>query len=208
MVGERDDRRLDAVGARAAVEDQSDLFAEVLGDMLCRGRADAAEAVGRWRGDAVAAQREESLQQRLCDRMSRNAQSHAVPAAGDGVVHVACARKDQRQRPGPEGCRQRFGTGRNRSGPARQRGSIGDVHDHRVLGWAPLGREDPPHRVGIAGVGAQPVHRFGGKGHQLAVAQHSGRAIDVFRSGRNDHGCGAGPAPEWDGTRAPTRVIW
>src|SRR5437763_17194439 len=70
VFGKRDDRRLDAVLAWAAVENQCHLVAEIFSNMLrCRG-AYAAEAIGRRRGDAVAPKCSESSKQASRDRMA------------------------------------------------------------------------------------------------------------------------------------------
>jgi len=92
IAGERDDRAFDADVGRAAVEYQIDRVFEIVGDVQRRRRRDVAEAIGRRRGDAAAEFRE----QRVRDRMRRNAQPHTGLAAGDGIEHVRCARHDQR----------------------------------------------------------------------------------------------------------------
>ena len=75
VAGKGDDRRFDADVAGAAVEDQVDVVAEIVGDVLRGRRRDVTEAIGRRRRNAVAKRGE----QRACDRMRRHAQSDARP---------------------------------------------------------------------------------------------------------------------------------
>ena len=51
--------------------------------------------------------------------------------------------------------------------------------DQRIEARPLLGREDARHRLGIGGIGAQPVHRFGAERDQPAVAQQRRGAGDA-----------------------------
>ena len=48
------------------------------------------------------------------------------------------------------------------------------MDDQRVEARPALGLVDLQHRVGIGGVGAEPVDRLGGEGDELAAAQDGG----------------------------------
>ena len=95
--GAVDDRRLDTDRARPAVEDEVDVVAEVGAHVIGSRRADPAEAVGRRCGQPAA----EAGQQLQRQRMSRHANTHGRPPAGDDVEHVRRPRHEQRQRARP-----------------------------------------------------------------------------------------------------------
>ena len=166
---ERDDRAFDADFARAAIEDQVHRIAQVVRDMSGGRRRYVAEAVRRWRGDAVAEFREK----RARHRMRRRAQADARLAAGDGVGHVACARHDQRQRPRPEGAGQRARLRWNGRRPSLGSHDVGHVHDHGMIGRPPLRFEDASDGDRVARVRAESVHGFRGKRDELPVGQQS-----------------------------------
>ena len=100
--GAIDNGRFDAVTARAAIQDDRDFAAELIFNVL-RGRcADAAEAVRRRGGDAVAAALHECAQQRMSDGVCRYAQSDALLTARDRVADAFAARQNKGQRARPE----------------------------------------------------------------------------------------------------------
>src|SRR3984893_16197214 len=108
---EVDDGGFNAVPARASVEHLRDRVSKLAGDMTRIRCADAAKTVGGWGGDAVTAEIQQSRQQRLCDRMTGNAQSYAVLTAGDDVQHRRGTRQYQGQWPRPKRLRQGFRAG-------------------------------------------------------------------------------------------------
>ena len=187
---ERDDRAFDADVARAAVEDQVDGVAEVVGDVLRRCRRHVTEAVGRRGGHAAA----EFRQQRSRHRMRRCAQPDARLAAGDGIVDVTCARHDERERAGPECGGERARLLRYGGRPALRRREVRHVDDHRMIGRPPLCLEDAAHRGCVARVRAQSVHGFGWERDELAVGEQP--------RGLHD-GCPVGPA---NGCGASARI--
>ena len=156
----------------------ADRIAQIVGDVSRRRRRNAAEAIGRGRGDAAA----ERGEQRARHRMRRHAQPDAVLAAGDDVGDVRCARKNQRQRPRPELAASFCARLRHRARPVRDLVWIVEMDDHRMVGGSAFGGKDPAHGVGIAGVRAEPVDGFGRERDELAGAQAGDRAGDGGRA--------------------------
>ena len=162
LAGAVEDRRLHTDRARAAVEDQVgrrvEQRAELVQHVPGGGRADPAEPVGARRGDPAAAERGQDL---AGDRVRRRPQADGVLAAGHVVAGARAAGEHQGERAGP----QRLGEGpRVRRDVARPRVEVAgaaDVDDQRVVGRAPLDREDAGHRVRLLGVGAEAVHGLG-----------------------------------------------
>ena len=113
------------------------------------GRADPAEAVGRWGGDPGA----EGVEQFPGQRLGRDPQPHRARPAGDGVGHVGGPGQDQRERAGPEGLGQGPGVGRHLGRPGLDGGRLGQVDDDGVVPGAALDGEDPGHGGGVGGVG-------------------------------------------------------
>lgn len=56
---------------------------------------------------------------------------------------------------------------RNLVGPVADIGAVDHMHDHRMVGRPSLQREDTADRLGILGVGTQPVDRLGRESDQL-----------------------------------------
>jgi hypothetical protein len=129
------------VAARATVQHQRDCVSELLGDMSCIRRADAAKTVGGRCGNAVTTEDEQSRQQRVRDRVSGNAQAHAVLAAGHDIEHGRGAWQYQRQRARPKGLRERFRACAGLSRPARQQIRAGQMYDDGMVGGSPLDDE-------------------------------------------------------------------
>jgi len=92
-------------------------------------RADAARTVRRRRDE----RRPRRLDERPGDRMARRAQGHAVKASARQLADAAvlCDRRDEGERPRPEGLRQRQRICVERR-LARRGGKIQDVGDQRV----------------------------------------------------------------------------
>ena len=170
-----DDGRFDAHAARAAVQHQQ-LVAELLRHVLCRGGADAAEAVGAGRGQPAHAARGCRRQQRVRHRVRRAAQADGGVATRRRLGHAGAARQNQRQRTGPEGVDQLLREGRHAGGELGHLRRAGHVHDQRVVGRAALGGKDAAHRRVAAGVGGQTVHGLGRQADQLPGGQGGGGA--------------------------------
>src|SRR5712692_2686355 len=129
-----DDRRFDADLARAAVQDQIDLFAEIVTHVLSCSRADAAEFVGGWSRNPTA----ELAQQLESDRVAGDAQADRVLAAGELIAHTQGALQNQGQRPRPEArCEFPCAIG-NLARPAGQLPGVADVNDDGVAGGTTL----------------------------------------------------------------------
>ena len=83
-----DDRAFDPDLARAAIEDgvgcRIEHATQVVENMLCRGRADRAEPVGRRGSDCQPARSEQVERHGMC----RDSQAHSRSAAGDRIVHL------------------------------------------------------------------------------------------------------------------------
>ena len=171
VVSAIDDGRFDAVLTWTAVENHRDLGSEFIRDVGGGGCADASEAVGRRRSDAVTANLDKACEQSPCNRVCRHTQADAVLASRQEVRYAIGPRQDERQRPWPE----RIGQRRCKSGrapcPAQQRIGGGDMNDHRMFVRPPLSGIQPPQRGGIARICAQAVHRFRRKGDQRAIAK-------------------------------------
>jgi len=120
----------------------------------------------------------EGLEQRQRDRVAGHAQAHRVLAAGD-LQRCISALQDQGERPRPEAFRQAPGRVRYLPRPVVQVVQAGEMDDDRVVRRPALGREDAPHRLGIAGVGAEPIDGLGGEGDQTADPQYLGGRFDV-----------------------------
>ena len=162
-----DDGRLEPDLARAAVEDEEPR-AELVADMIGRGRAHVAEAIRRRRRDRPAADARECPQELLRHRVRRAAQSHRVLAAGHCVGNDARLLHDDRQGSGPELFRERERRGRRLMPPFAQGRDGGDVHDQRMIGGAALQREDLRDGLGIRRIGAEAVDRLRRKRDHLA----------------------------------------
>ena len=110
--------------------------------------------------------------------MAGYAQCHRIQATGDFSQNALGARQDQGQRTGPESFCQLPDNARDGSRPLGQLPGVGQVDDQRMIGRSPLGGENPRHRLPVARIGSEPVHRFGGKGHQSSRAEHRHGLID------------------------------
>ena len=54
------------------------------------------------------------------------------------------------------------------------------MDDQGIVLRAALGHKDLLHRLAVAGVGGNAVHRLGGQGHQLPAAQQLGGLCNAF----------------------------
>jgi hypothetical protein len=145
--------------------------------MRGRGRADAAEAVGRRCGDAAHAGQPAAgtgigAQQVQCQGVRRHPQADTVLTAGDDFRHCRRALEDQGQRAGPEGFREFPGDAGNVPRPAVEIAVSRQMDDQRVIGRPPLGRKDPGDGGRVGGVGAEAIDRLGRKGDQFAALRH------------------------------------
>ena len=107
-----------------------------------RSWANAAEPVGRRRGDAAS----ERGKQRARHRVRRHAQADAVLAAGDHVGHMRRARNDQRQRPRPERRSQLDGRLGHIAGPMPEILRVMQVNDHGMVAGVPSPRRSGARR--------------------------------------------------------------
>jgi hypothetical protein len=57
-------------------------------------------------------------------------------------------------------------------------GGIGQVDDHRIIGWAALGFEDGANGFGRKRVSAEAINRFGGQSDEAAGPQNGRGAFD------------------------------
>ena len=117
----------------------------------------------------------------LCmgERLTWNAQPDGVAPAGDRVGHLRGARHDHRERAGPERVGEGAGRARHRRRPFVELRCVREVHDHRMVGGAPLHREQAVDCVGVGRVGTEPVHGLGRKRHQPAAPKDLDRARDL-----------------------------
>ena len=169
-----DDGGLYADRAGAAVEYQQAL-AKLTRYMGRRGRADTAELVGAGPGQTHHPQGAAGAQQGLRHRVGRAAQTDRVLATSRRAAHAGAARKDQRQRAGPEGLHQLLRKGRYFSSKMRHTGGalkfVVHMHDQRMLAGPALGLENFGYRQVVTGVGAQAIHGFTRKRDQLTRLQ-------------------------------------
>ena len=199
--GAVDDGGLHPDVARAPVQHEVDVVAQVGADVVGRRRAHPTEAVGgrrRHTDGSVGPPCGEGPQQGPGDRVVGHAEADRGTPPGDGIGHGGCPFEQQRQRSGPERVGQEAGGGRDVDGPLIDRRRIGDVDDQRVIGRSALHREHPPDGLGIGGIGAEPVDRLGRERHESAACQHVRRPLDLGLVRRADHrhpGDAATPTP-------------
>ena len=179
VAGQIDDGRFQSHRAGASVEHRVDAPAQAFEHLIGGGGAETFVGIGRGRGQP-AVQGVEDAQQ---DRVIRHPQTDRGAAAGDFGRHGVGLVQQQGQRAGPE----RFGQPPRGVGnvfrPARQLPGAGQMHDQRVVRRALFRRENAAHSLGVQGVGGQPVHGFGGHGHQPAGAQQAHGFVDIVGAG-------------------------
>ena len=113
-------------------------------------------------------------------RMRGHPHGDALQPAGGGKRHPLRTGQHHGKRPGPEGIGQQGGGGRRRGHQLREHFAVGNVDDHGVIGGAALGGIHCPHRFGVAGVGGQAVHRFGGDSDKPPLPQQLGGTAHAF----------------------------
>ena len=157
MAGKVHDGRFHAHIRRATIENQVDSRPEFGADMVSARRAEATEAVRRWRDDAITERR----QQCMGNRMARHAERDRCLPARDKVEDMCGARQHQCQRAGPECLCQPDGGRGHMAHPSRHRVRTGEVDDHRVVGGASLRGEEAADRFRVARVRPEAIDRLG-----------------------------------------------
>ena len=131
----------------------------------------------------------------LRNRMVRGAKRNGVETGADEVGNgaVSLARQHQRQWSRPEGAHQ-FPRSVVDGGVALRLCQSEHMHDQRIEARAVLGGKDLGDSGGVERIGAEPVHRLGGKGDDLAPRQgFRGAADGLFIGGDDRHGERARP---------------
>jgi hypothetical protein len=177
--GAVDDGRLHSHPARPAVEHAVDVGAQVGPHVGRSGRAHPPEPVGRRRRDPTA----EGAQQFERDRLVGDPQPHGGPPPGHRVGHPVASAQHQRERPGPARIGERPRGLGHLGGPVGERGRVGEVHDHRVVGRTALDRVEPRQRIDVGRVGAESVDGLGREGDEAAPPQHRDRRRDLVGPG-------------------------
>src|SRR3569833_132570 len=108
--------------------------------MVCGGRTDMTELVGRGRGDAAPSLLE-CPQQGLRNRMRRTTQADRVLAARNGCRYMPGTLKDQRQRPRPIGIYQLARIVGDLLRPVCDVGIARQMNNNRMIGRTALGSE-------------------------------------------------------------------
>ena len=101
---------------------------------------------------------------------TRTAMVSSPAVASSATGQSGGARQHQRQRPRPEFRRELFGVGIELGDPARG-GEVGDMGDQRIERRPSLGEVEPRDRLGIGGVGAEPVNGFGRERDEPALGK-------------------------------------
>ncbi len=152
-----DDGRFQSDVRRTAVNDQVDLAGEVGFHMLRGRRRDVARHVGRRRDHRLAEAQENVAR----DRVGGNAHGDGFESCGGklGDRAIDGAGQHQRQWARPEFCGELFGAGIEFCDFPRG-GKVRHMGDQRIERRPPLGEVEPSNRLGVGGVGAEPVHGF------------------------------------------------
>ncbi|MNE00050.1 hypothetical protein D3C80_924450 [compost metagenome] len=170
-VQHRDDRALDPDRARPAVHGGADRMAGFLQSVVKGRRTGPSRTVGRGRDHGPA----EGGDDRPRARMPRHAHGDAVQA-GSGQITDPLAvphRRHDGQWTGPEGLGQRprplvkHGDGLGVQG-------VGDVCNQGVEARSSLSLKDARHRLGVRGVGRQPIDGLGRQHDQPPGLQRLG----------------------------------
>jgi hypothetical protein len=118
------------------------------------------------------------------NRMSRHAHPYQAAASRHDVRNGTASGQQQSERTGPKGGHQFERRGRDFRNQVRKHGltalASGNVDDHRVPGGALFSREDSFHGCRVKDIGAQPIHRLCGEGHQSTGAQNLSRLAEIF----------------------------
>ena len=110
-------------------------------------------------------------QERVRERMGRNAEPHGVEPACDGVGDMRLTSQDDRERTGPKCGRQLASIVGYLARPIVDLTSFGKVDDERMIRRPPLRTKDLRDGCGIRCVGAESVDRLGRKRDQLPRVQ-------------------------------------
>ena len=155
---------------RPAVDDQLDTAAQV-GEHVLRGcRRHVSRAVRRRRHQRAADRGQDVAR----DRMAGNPHGDRIEARGGKFRHRAIRTPGQHQGEGarPERRRQPFGVGVE-AGKRPRGGSVGHVRDERIERRSALGLIEAGDRLGVGGVGAEPIDGLGGEGDEAARGEHA-----------------------------------
>ena len=177
--------------ARTAIEDHGRYIVKLRLHMGRSGRTDAPRTVCARRGD----RKLRSIKQRAGDGMVRGAKRNGVETGAYEIGNGAASlpRQHQRQWSRPEGVDQ-FPRSVVDGGVALSLRQPEHMHDQRIEAGALLGGKHLGNRRGVERIGPEPVHRLGGKGHDLAPRQgFRGAADGLFRGGEDRHGERARP---------------
>ncbi len=177
--------------ARAAIDHELDLVAEIGEHVVGAGRRQAAGRIGARRRQRQASHHQQGLR----DVVRRHADRDAVEPGGGQQRDAAIAppRQHQGERAGPEAARDHLRLGRQ-LGILRGAGDVGDMHDQRIEAGPALGGKDRGDRAVAGGIAAQAIDRLGREGDQLAAAQGARRVADLAQ-GRLQPPSHAAPAP-------------
>lgn len=177
-----DDAGLNADLRRLAKQHGVNAPIKLLEHVVGGGGGESSEAIRTWRSD----RRSSSAKEGERRFVSRQAHTDRLETSADQSRNLGSRRGNDRQCTWPESIRKegdtRIGEG-VLSEEARKVGTIGNVHDQWIKGWAPLCLKDPGNRWGIEGVRSESVHGFGGKGDKPTCANDCCGARHRFRSG-------------------------
>ena len=163
----RDDRRLHAHIALAAVQNEGQPAVHIGKDILRVGGAGFAGKVCRRGRKGTAA----LLDDRAGDRVAGHPNADGIQPGAALRRHFRAAGHDDGQGAGAERCHQQLGTLRHLADEAGQHLRAGDVDDQGVILRAALCHEDLGHCFAVAGVCRNAVDRLSRQGDQLALAQ-------------------------------------
>ncbi len=135
--------------------------------MVGTGRADASEAVCRWRGNAISKLPEHGLRY----RMSRNPDADGIKPAGHQAGNLGRSTEHDSQRPRPKTLGESECDIWNIPRPAVDHARIGQMDNQRVIRRSPLDAEDPANSLLVCGVRTETVNGLGGKSYYAAITQ-------------------------------------
>lgn len=167
----RHHRALNPHRASSAVDRVSDSEACLLHGVGEGGGAGTARTVGGWGDDGASESRDN------CARpdMARHPDCNAVQSRAGQIAdpYSIADRRDDGQRPGPEGLCQ--GTGVVvKDGDGLSLDSVCDVGDQRIEARPALGFKDGGDRDGVAGVGSQAINGLGRQNYETAGCESLG----------------------------------
>ena len=172
-----DDGGLDTDIGLAAVENQRQTAIHIGQRVRRIRRAGLAGKVCRRRGKRDAA----GLDDLLHHRVGRHPHADGVKARAGHVADLGAAGHDHRQRAGPEGGSQLFGTLGHLGDDAVQHLHAADMHNERVILRAALRFKNFLDGLAVAGVGGNAVDRLRRQGDQLTLLQKPGGQCHALR---------------------------